>query len=444
MLDRYWYGKTSRISPEAPVPVVHVRDDQKCPGGAGNVALNLITLGAKVELFGLIGDDQAGETLKHLLHQHGVVAHLLSQADMPTTTKLRLLSANQQLVRIDFEETIVDVECEALMQACQQKMASANLLILSDYSKGCLNNPQPLIAAARDAALPVLVDPKRLDFSVYRGATLITPNFKEFTAVVGECSTESAILEKGCNLLQQHNFSAILVTRGEHGMTLIEQDGSNFSVAARAPEVYDVTGAGDTVVASLAAALAAGEALPDAVRMANIAAGIVVGRLGAASVTPAELRNTIEQQRETGAQLADAGVVSHQSLQTSLQDCVSRQETVAFIIGEFDVLRAKHLEFLQSIREEYDHIVIGVVSQDLVEAKVVHSLKARQAAIAGFTGVDWVIGLKKADWQAFTPMTSSHKVFFTPACDRLMQADLGNSQELIDFKEETAVESMVA
>lgn len=432
MLDRYWYGKTSRISPEAPVPVVHVQSRKECPGGAGNVALNLTNLGSKVKLYGLIGCDEAGQTLAELLQKQQVDACLLSQKDLPTTTKLRLVSAQQQIVRIDFEECRVDAASNALMLACQQAMPLADLLILSDYSKGCLNNPQQLILAAQAAGLPVLVDPKQVDVSVYRGASVLTPNFKEFTAVVGECLDEAMILEKAGNLLAKYSIAALLVTRGKDGMTLIERNGSHFSVSARAPEVFDVTGAGDTVVAVLAAALAAGETLADAVRLANIGAGIVVGRLGAASVTPSELRCAISKQHETGMDVADVGIVNLATLANVVRDCYCYGESLALIVGEFDILRLQHLELLQTVRNKFDRIVIGVIDQDLTTQPLLHSLEARVAAIAGFAGVDWVLGITLDLWPRVLQETDVKQVYYTSVCVDLMQPELDIDQQIFD------------
>jgi len=411
MLDRYWYGSTSRISPEAPVPIVHVHDQLECPGGAGNVALNLVTLGAEVHLLGSIGDDEAGETLQRILSDHKVANYLLKTPNK-TTTKLRLLSANQQLVRMDFEETVALETRKILFKQYQQILSKVNLVILSDYNKGCLSEPQEFIKLAKQMNLPVLIDPKQSDFSVYNGATIVTPNFSEFTMVVGECATEAIILEKAVNLMDQHDFQAILVTRGAQGMTLIQRDGSHFSLSAKAPEVYDVTGAGDTVVAVLAGAVATGESLPAAVRLANTAAGIVVGRLGAACVNLNELQQAIEQQKSLNSTPANSKIVDLVKLQQEVKHCRAQAESVALLIGEFDILSTQHLSLLKKISKTYDRIIVGVTDDSLSHGHNAHSFLARQTAMAGFLGLDWVIGLTNQEWPVILEIMTLDKVYF--------------------------------
>ncbi|MGK2915532.1 MAG: D-glycero-beta-D-manno-heptose-7-phosphate kinase, partial [Porticoccaceae bacterium] len=296
MVDRYWHGGTTRISPEAPVPVVKVEHREDRPGGAANVALNIAALGAGVSLIGVVGRDGAAQALHARLHAVGIHTDFQEAADKPTITKLRVISRHQQLLRLDFEERFGGEDTGELVGKVRGLLGRADVLILSDYAKGVLDDPRELIALARAAGVPVLVDPKGTDFTRYAGATLITPNLHEFEAVVGPWETEQELVRKGVELLERLHLDALLVTRGEQGMTLIRPTAPELHLPARAREVFDVTGAGDTVIAVLAAALAAGEDLPAAVALANLAAGIVVGKLGTATVSGPELRRALHQE----------------------------------------------------------------------------------------------------------------------------------------------------
>jgi rfaE bifunctional protein kinase chain/domain len=288
MLDRYWFGEVHRISPEAPVPVVRVGRVEERPGGAANVARNAAALGARVMLLSVIGTDDAGERLAGLLAAGPVEARLHRDAELATTVKLRVIGRQQQLLRIDFEtqpgrEVLADklAEFESLLGGC-------DAVILSDYGKGGLAHIVRMIELARAAGKPVLVDPKGDDYARYRGATLLTPNRGEFRAVAGGWRDQAELVDKAERLRAGLGLDALLVTRSEEGMTLVEP-GRVLHEPARAREVYDVSGAGDTVIATLGVLLAAGYGLGDAVRLANRAAGIVVGKLGTAVVTPDEL-----------------------------------------------------------------------------------------------------------------------------------------------------------
>ena len=246
MLDRYWHGGTSRISPEAPVPVVKVDQIEDRPGGAANVALNIAALGAPASLVGVTGQDEAADSLANSLHAAGVRSVFQRIAHQPTIVKLRVMSRHQQLLRIDFEEPFatdplsLGSEVEALLDGIK-------VLVLSDYGKGALQNHQSLILAARARNIPVLADPKGKDFSIYRGASLITPNLSEFENVVGRCADEAELVSKGVQLLRDLDLGALLVTRGEHGMTLLRMDHPPLHLPARAREVFDVNGSVDNL-----------------------------------------------------------------------------------------------------------------------------------------------------------------------------------------------------
>lgn len=288
MLDRYWFGQVGRISPEAPVPVVLVERSEERPGGAANVARNAAALGADVELLSVIGQDEAGDCLSGLLAADGIRSRLHRDATVPTTVKLRVIGRQQQLLRIDFETLPSREVLAAKLKDFERSVVDNDLVIFSDYAKGALSHVERMIRLARRHGKPVLVDPKGDDFRRYRGATVITPNKSEFRQVAGDWSSDDEFAAMGQQLRRRLNLEALLVTRSEEGMTLFRATGVRH-VASRAREVYDVSGAGDTVIATLGVKLASRCGWNEAVRAANIAAGIVVGKLGTAVVHPEEL-----------------------------------------------------------------------------------------------------------------------------------------------------------
>lgn len=288
MLDRYWFGEVSRISPEAPVPVVKVDRVEERPGGAANVARNVAALQAKASLLSVVGRDEAGHRLRQLLKRDKIMASLHDDATISTTVKLRVIGRRQQLLRADFETLPSHEVLASKLKDFERLLKGCDVVILSDYGKGGLAHIARMIALARRHNKPVLVDPKGEDYSRYRGATLVTPNRAELQAVVGGWSSEAALTAKAQKLRQRLGIGGILVTRSEEGMTLYRR-GSRLHVPAQAREVYDVSGAGDTVIATIAVMLAAGQDLESAVRVANRAAGIVVGKFGTAVVQPDEL-----------------------------------------------------------------------------------------------------------------------------------------------------------
>ena len=288
MLDRYWFGEVSRISPEAPVPVVKVSRSEERLGGAANVARNAAALGARVTLLSVVGGDEPGRRLQALLRQEKITARLQRDRTIDTTVKLRVIGRQQQLLRVDFETTPSHEILRSKLAEYAQLVAGCDAVILSDYGKGGLAHITRMIGLARRHGKLVLVDPKGDDYSRYQGASVITPNRAEFRAVAGDWGSEREFTDKAQRLRRKLKADALLVTRSEDGMTLFER-GRRLHVPAQAREVFDVSGAGDTVIATLAVMLAGGSDLADAVRIANRAAGIVVGKFGTAVVSPAEL-----------------------------------------------------------------------------------------------------------------------------------------------------------
>jgi len=289
MLDRYWFGDVSRISPEAPVPIVKIEREKETPGGAANVARNAAALGAQVSLLSVVGTDEPGDRLESLLKGMRVTTQLYRDRGIQTTVKLRVIGGrNQQLLRVDFETPPGHEVLASKLRDFERMLGRVDVVILSDYGKGGLTHIVKMIAMARRAGKKVLVDPKGDDYSRYRGATLITPNRSEFQQVAGAWKGEGELTERAQQWRRKLDAKALLITRGDEGMTLF-QDGSRLHVATQAREVSDVSGAGDTVIATLGVALAGGAGMKDAVRLANRAAGIVVGKFGTAVVTPKEL-----------------------------------------------------------------------------------------------------------------------------------------------------------
>lgn len=391
MLDRYWHGGTSRISPEAPVPVVKVDQREDRPGGAANVALNITALGAGVSLVGIVGEDEAGQALQTQLESARVNCQFCTSNSEPTITKLRVLSRHQQLIRLDFEEPFAADYSADLQSRVGSLLNNVSALILSDYNKGTLSDTQALIQMARKAKVPVLVDPKGSDFGRYRGATLLTPNLSEFEAVVGHCANEQELITKAQQLVKELDLEALLVTRSEQGMTLIKPDQNEVHFPARAREVFDVTGAGDTVISTLATALAAGESMEIATGLANLAASIVVGKLGTAAISAPELRRAVNKE-----QGYERGVVSDEQLLIALEDARASGEKIVFTNGCFDILHAGHVGYLAQARAQGDRLVLAINSDESVsrlkgEGRPINPVERRKAVLAGLEAVDWVV-----------------------------------------------------
>ncbi|MFZ7143458.1 bifunctional D-glycero-beta-D-manno-heptose-7-phosphate kinase/D-glycero-beta-D-manno-heptose 1-phosphate adenylyltransferase HldE [Avibacterium avium] len=391
MLDRYWFGATNRISPEAPVPVVRVQENEERAGGAANVAMNIASLNVPVQLLGLTGQDEAGSALSTMLEKQNIDCNFVQLASHPTITKLRVLSRHQQLLRLDFEEDFHNVESDLLLAKLQSAVQNFGALILSDYGKGTLNQVQAMIQIARQANVPVLIDPKGTDFERYRGATLLTPNMSEFEAVVGRCHSEDDIVEKGLKLISDIELSALLVTRSEKGMTLLRPDEPPFHLPTEAKEVFDVTGAGDTVISVLATTLADGRSFEEACYLANVAAGIVVGKLGTSTVSNVELENAIHGRTTTGF-----GVMNEEQLKEAVAQAKQRGEKIVMTNGVFDIIHPGHVSYLDNARKLGDRLIVAVNSDASVkrlkgESRPINPLEARMAVLAGLAAVDWVV-----------------------------------------------------
>lgn len=395
MLDRYWYGPTSRISPEAPVPVVKVNTIEERPGGAANVAMNIASLGAHSQLIGLTGADDAARALSERLSEVNVSCDFLAVPTHPTITKLRVLSRNQQLIRLDFEEGFEGIDLQPMLEKIKQALPQTGALVLSDYAKGALKDVRSMIALAKEAGVPVLIDPKGSDFEPYRGATLLTPNLSEFEAVVGLCKNEDQLVEKGMQLIADFELSALLVTRSEQGMTLLQPGKAPLHLPTQAQEVYDVTGAGDTVIGVLATVLAAGSSLEDACFLANAAAGVVVAKLGTSTVSSIELENAVHGRSDTGF-----GVMTEDELQVAVAQARQRGEKVVMTNGIFDILHAGHVSYLANARKLGDRLIVAVNSDASTkrlkgETRPVNPLAQRMTVLSALGAVDWVVGFEE-------------------------------------------------
>ncbi len=289
MLDRYWFGSVDRISPEAPVPVVAVNKEEVRVGGAANVAHNVLSLGARCELMAVVGDDEAGRQIASIIQQYGAKTSLTVDPEIHTIVKLRMLAQNQQLLRVDFDQAPSAEILAQCLAGFSDAVQRANVVVLSDYGKGGLTHVADMIKQAKAAKVPVIIDPKGTDYSRYRGATLITPNMKEFEAVAGVCSTEAVFIERAHQLREELELEYLLVTRSEKGMSLFCATGEQIDSPATALEVYDVSGAGDTVISLMALAAVSNFSEQDMLTLANTVAGIVVGKLGTAVATMDEV-----------------------------------------------------------------------------------------------------------------------------------------------------------
>ncbi len=391
MLDEYWFGDTGRISPEAPVPVVKTTSTEHRPGGAANVALNLAVLGARTTLAAVVGQDSEGNKLKQSLRRRGVTGRFVESALVRTPHKLRVLARNQQLIRLDTENDLTPGIDDFFELFCELSKL-CDVVVLSDYAKGTLRRVEEMIDFCRhEADVPVLVDPKGRNFEKYKGATVLTPNQSEFAAVVGHWESEGEFVDLGQSLCSELHLEGLLITRGSQGMALFRPGRPAVMLAAEAREVYDVTGAGDTVIAALAAAVGAGLDMEDAAAIANLAAGLVVAKIGVASVTRSELRFALHRHGKGGRGLVDA-----EELGELVAEAHARGERIVMTNGCFDILHSGHVSYLEEAKALGDHLIVAVNDDDSVrrmkgQARPINPLADRMAVLAGLAAVDWVV-----------------------------------------------------
>ncbi len=391
MLDRYWNGNTKRVSPEAPVPIVLINELTERPGGAGNVARSITALGGSCSLAALLGVDAAADRLEALLKIENVILHCVKDPSAKTVTKLRILSRNQQLIRLDFEGEFSEDSVSKLTSNVCDEIEKYNVVILSDYNKGALRDITEIINKANSMGSSIFVDPKGTDFAKYKNATAITPNQSEFTAVVGEVANEQELVDKGQHLINELNLSALIITRSEKGVTLLEKSGKTINIPARAKEVFDVTGAGDTFISVLAASYAADCSFEDAVNIANAAASVVVGKLGTATVTTNEIDKELN-----GSNHILNKILFKDELLEKIRQFRADNKKVVMTNGCFDILHAGHVEYLSKAKELGNILVVAVNSdQSVIEnkgpARPINNVNDRMAVLAALQAVDWVV-----------------------------------------------------
>ena len=391
MLDRYISGSVDRVSPEAPVPVLKPIKEEIRLGGAANVALNLSSLGSKVSLIGISGKDSSSAQIFNLLKENKIKNGII-KSNLPTITKLRLLSSKQQLLRVDSEEEFTKEDWNSAKKRFDKSIAlnSNNLLIISDYGKGTLQDIPGLIKKAKKFKKIVLVDPKGDNFSKYKGADVITPNFSEFIGEVGAVKSEREITSKAISLIKSLKLGALLVTRGSEGMTLFNKEKGKVvrsDFPTQAQEVFDVSGAGDTVIASVAAALSTGLDMTSAVKLANIAAGIVVGKSGTATASVAEI-----EPHFTGDDL----VFSLKEAKRYSAMLRKNEKKVVFTNGCFDILHAGHVHYLEQAKGLGDELVVGLNSDASVKtlkgtSRPINNLQERAKVLSSLKCVDRIV-----------------------------------------------------
>ena len=390
MIDRYWHGVAKRISAEAPIPVVEVKEIEDRLGGAANVALNISTLGAESCLVAATGSDAAAKELKAKLNACSINATLVKDPLTPTTIKVRIVSQNQQIVRADFEEKF-DISAESLVKAAKD-FDAIDTVILSDYDKGVLADPQAFIKEYVSKKIPILVDPKHKDFSLYQGATLVKPNINELRYAIGEWNDEQEMIAKVRRLLQKFSWSAVLITRASDGMTLVEQ-ATETHFPARTRDVYDTSGAGDTVISVLGASISSGFSLKDSVGLSNIAAGIVVGNFGVTSISGPEIREEVSLIEKKAY---NRGGMSLEQLISAVRDSKAKGERIVFTNGCFDILHAGHVSYLEEAKKEGDKLIVGLNSDESVarmkgKGRPINAIDRRMKIIASLKVVDWVV-----------------------------------------------------
>lgn len=394
MLDRYWSGKAGRISPEAPVPVVQIKNIEDRLGGAANVALNIAKLGGKVTLLGVVGDDEEGRIIKQLLAAGGVHCELIVDDSIRSICKLRIIARNQQLIRLDFEETPLEFDAAKLANRFSGCLPQHNVVVFSDYGKGTLKHVQNLISQAKQRDIKVLIDPKGLDYQAYTHADLITPNLSEFQAVIGVCGNEQELIAKGRELIGRLCIPNLLITRGEAGMTLIQAH-RELTISAQAKDVFDVTGAGDTVIAVVAACISTGMDWRDAMYLGNLAGGIVVGKLGTSTVSTEELIRAMH-----GDKSPQYGIVSEEEFSRIIAKAKANGEKIIMTNGCFDILHIGHVTYLEQARALGDRLCVAVNSDESVRklkgnTRPINGLQERMALLAALSCVDWVLAFSE-------------------------------------------------
>ena len=391
MLDKYIYGDTSRISPEAPVPVFSLESEDIRLGGAANVALNLSNIGCNVSLMGFIGFDTESSKILKILELEKIDNRLIRLENFSTILKTRLVSKSQQLLRIDKEKKVTNSESEPLLYEFKKIYKNYDLILFSDYDKGALQSIQELILLCKDSNIKVIVDPKQKDFKKYSGADLITPNLREFEMMVGHCANEEELRLNSEKLIKDLSLNALLVTRGENGVSLLKNNGEYFSYKALALDVFDVTGAGDTLIAFTSACLAVGLSFKDSIYLANIAAGKAVNKFGTATVSVEEIKEFLQNENYD-----NCPIVSLSQLKIIIKKEKNAGNKIVMTNGCFDILHSGHTYYLKEAKKLGDKLIVAINSDNSVKKlkgnnRPVNNLIDRSKVISSLKCVDWVI-----------------------------------------------------
>ena len=389
MLDRYLFGSADRVSPEAPVPVVSINSVDERPGGAANVAINLSKIGVKTIIFGLIGDDLEGASLEKILINEKIQCNLRKIKDLSTTTKTRVQSRGQQLIRYD-KDAILQ-ESYSFFDELKKNLPSIDAVIISDYAKGVIKNISEIIELCKINKIPILVDPKGTDFGKYEGVDILTPNQSEFEVIMGVSGSDEMLVQKARDMIKDLDLKALLITRSDKGMLLVERNGEYTFLDTRAVDVFDVTGAGDTVISIFAASLSAGHTYKEAANFANFAAGIVVGKIGTAYINQTELK-----EYNPFSKVSNMKQKTLLKLEKLVNLCRKDSEKIVMTNGCFDILHAGHIAYLEQARSLGDKLIVAVNSDDSVkrlkgEARPINSVDDRVKVLSGLSSVDWII-----------------------------------------------------
>jgi D-beta-D-heptose 7-phosphate kinase/D-beta-D-heptose 1-phosphate adenosyltransferase len=403
MLDRYLFGSTDRVSPEAPVPVVRITKTDDRPGGAANVAINLSKVGIQTSLFGVIGQDLEGRILEKLLISENIKCNLKKIENINTTIKTRIQSRGQQLIRFDRDAVSERVQC--FKKDIESNLSDIDAIIISDYAKGVTSGIAEIIKICKANHILTLVDPKGFDFKKYAGVDILTPNQNEFEAVVGECDSDNCLVEKALEMIRELELKALLITRSDKGMLLVRSNGEHFFLDTRARDVFDVTGAGDTVIAIFAAGLASGTDILNSAKIANLAAGVVVGKIGVAYIDQMELQNQISKSFED-----NQGIQSLSQLNKLVNFSHRNSEKIIMTNGCFDILHAGHIAYLEEAKNLGDKLIVAVNDDNSVKQlkgsmRPINSLNDRMMVLSGLACVDWVISFSEE-----TPLSLIKKI----------------------------------
>lgn len=393
MLDEYWMGSCSRISPEAPIPIVKINRAKRIlrAGGAANVAVNCSNLGANVEIFGTIGTDSSGLSLSKILTENGIKDELIRNIYLPTITKQRILSQNQQLIRLDFEELLKKNDIKEIEDRLSQKSINSDLIIFSDYAKGMDCVIEKLIKIAKQKSIPILVDPKGNNFSKYKNATILTPNLKEFIGVAGDINSENELISKGRKLIDDLNLQGLLITRGEKGMTFINKNSDIYNFTDTPKQVFDITGAGDTVISTLGICIASGLNFEKSCYVANKAASLVVSKLGTSSVKLSELENLLNYKADH-----DPRITSEEELLNFINLSRFSNQKIVMTNGCFDIIHPGHINFLNEAKSLGDKLIVAVNSDDSIrrikgQSRPINNLNSRMKILSEIKSVDYVV-----------------------------------------------------